>query len=99
MSGIRWGRARRDVLVGAAVVACTFVAACAAPATTLAGAQTTAASPPTSTSPSASPSPSPSAVGERAPAGFVSLSDIDPTILLDIRYDTDHNLPGRPITG
>ncbi|MGC9671356.1 M15 family metallopeptidase [Planosporangium sp. 12N6] len=37
--------------------------------------------------------------GGRAPAGFVSLSDVDRTILQDIRYDTHHNFVGRPIVG
>jgi D-alanyl-D-alanine dipeptidase len=34
-----------------------------------------------------------------APAGFVDLSDVDPTITQDIRYATDHNFVGRPIDG
>lgn len=34
-----------------------------------------------------------------APEGFVSLSDIDPTILLDIRYITAHNFIGDPLDG
>lgn len=31
------------------------------------------------------------------PKGFVYLKDIDPTILQDIRYASDHNFVGRPI--
>ena len=34
-----------------------------------------------------------------APGDFVSLSDVDPTILLDIRYITPHNFVGEPIDG
>ncbi|OKH72315.1 D-alanyl-D-alanine dipeptidase [Mycobacterium sp. SWH-M1] len=34
-----------------------------------------------------------------APADFVVLSDIDPTILHDIRYSTPHNFTGEPVTG
>ncbi|MBX7435091.1 M15 family metallopeptidase [Mycobacterium sp. Y57] len=34
-----------------------------------------------------------------APPDFVSLSDVDPTILLDIRYDTAHNFTGEPVDG
>lgn len=34
-----------------------------------------------------------------APPDFVSLTDVDPTILLDIRYDTAHNFTGSPVNG
>ncbi|MGI5237745.1 M15 family metallopeptidase [Dactylosporangium sp. CA-139066] len=60
------------------------------------------------TSPSASPagvssppaaSASPSVSSPPLPDGFVALSDVDPTILQDIRYATAHNFVGRPVTG
>jgi D-alanyl-D-alanine dipeptidase len=35
----------------------------------------------------------------RAPASFVDLKRVDPTILHDIRYDSNHNFIGRPIVG
>jgi D-alanyl-D-alanine dipeptidase len=35
----------------------------------------------------------------KAPAGIVSLHDVAPSILMDIRYDTPHNFIGRPIKG
>ncbi|MDP9793469.1 D-alanyl-D-alanine dipeptidase [Catenuloplanes nepalensis] len=35
----------------------------------------------------------------QAPAGFVNLADVDPTILHDIRYKGFHNFVGRPING
>ena len=35
----------------------------------------------------------------KAPATFVSLHQVDPTILLDIRYYTNHNFVGRRIRG
>ncbi|KUI30309.1 D-alanyl-D-alanine dipeptidase [Mycobacterium sp. IS-1496] len=34
-----------------------------------------------------------------APADFVSLGDVDPSILLDIRYVTPHNFTGAPVDG
>ena len=34
-----------------------------------------------------------------APADFVSLTDVDPSILLDIRYVTPHNFTGGPVDG
>jgi zinc D-Ala-D-Ala dipeptidase len=34
-----------------------------------------------------------------APSGFVSLRDVDRSILLDIRYFTKHNFVGRRIRG
>ena len=34
-----------------------------------------------------------------APPGFVSLHDVDPSILLDVRYFTRHNFVGRRIRG
>jgi D-alanyl-D-alanine dipeptidase len=96
-------------LLTATVVTWTLVTACAAPATTRssaartpAAASATPTTAPTPASPSASASASASAetsVGGHAPAGFVALSDVDPTILQDIRYDTDHNFVGRPIAG
>lgn len=49
--------------------------------------------------PPASSSGAAPTVDARAPEGFVDLSDVDPTILSDIRYHTDHNFVGRPIAG
>ncbi len=44
--------------------------------------------------------PAPARTGDQhAPPDFVVLSDVDPTILTDIRYATPHNFVGRPITG
>ncbi|WP_372433668.1 M15 family metallopeptidase [Micromonospora coerulea] len=63
-----------------------------------AGCQQPAPRPPTPSPPSA-PSPPPSATGPRAPADFVALSDVDPSIHTDIRYATAHNFVGRPIAG
>lgn len=34
-----------------------------------------------------------------APPDFVSLSDVDPSIVLDIRYATPHNFTGEPVDG
>src|SRR5262249_44637219 len=44
-------------------------------------------------------SPSTASVDAFAPAGFVALSDVDPSIQQDIRYATDHNFVGRRIVG
>lgn len=49
-----------------------------------------ASAPPASASPLAASPP---------PPGFVDLSDVDPTILMDIRYHTEHNFVGRRIDG
>jgi len=46
----------------------------------------------------ASPEPQLS-VDSHAPAGWVNVSTVDPTIQLDIRYATAHNFVGRPIAG
>lgn len=46
------------------------------------------------TAPSALAEPDPT-----APADFVSLSDVDPTIQYDIRYATPHNFTGDPVDG
>jgi zinc D-Ala-D-Ala dipeptidase len=55
---------------------------------------------PSSPPPSATPGPSVvPTVDSHAPPGFVSLSDVDSTILEDIRYLTDHNFVGRRIDG
>ena len=55
---------------------------------------TTARSSPATTTPSPATS-----VDSHAPPGFVDLSDVDPTIVQDIRYATPHNFVGRPIKG
>jgi D-alanyl-D-alanine dipeptidase len=54
-----------------------------------------------SPSPTASnlPTPSGTATGAHAPPGFVLLSDVDSTILTDVRYASEHNFVGRPIAG
>ncbi|NJC73114.1 M15 family metallopeptidase [Planosporangium thailandense] len=65
------------------------------PATASATASPTPTGTPT-TSPTAAPEPS---VDVHAPAGLVALSDVDPTILQDIRYATPHNFVGRPVVG
>src|SRR5918997_7190264 len=41
----------------------------------------------------------PAGAQERAPAGFVSLSDQVPSIIVEMRYLTAHNFIGRPIKG
>ena len=46
----------------------------------------------------ATPSPAVS-VDSYAPPGWVNLSAVDPTILLDVRYHGPHNFLGRPVTG
>jgi D-alanyl-D-alanine dipeptidase len=38
-------------------------------------------------------------VGNGLPDGFVYLSDVDPTIIEEMRYFGNHNFMGRPITG
>lgn len=50
-------------------------------------------------SPTPTPSPTPAPSKSPPPQGFVDLSDVDRTILLDIRYHTDHNFVGRRIEG
>jgi D-alanyl-D-alanine dipeptidase len=71
---------------------------------------TACSGPTTAPSPSESPSapasspvtPAPSTVASvdvHAPPGFVDVSDVDPTIVHDIRYYSDHNFVGRRIDG
>jgi D-alanyl-D-alanine dipeptidase len=43
--------------------------------------------------------PTASADEPTAPPDFVSLSDVEPTILLDISYITPHNFTGDPVDG
>jgi D-alanyl-D-alanine dipeptidase len=45
------------------------------------------------------PSTPPTIVDSRAPSGFVVLSDVDSSILSDIRYASPHNFVGHPIDG
>jgi zinc D-Ala-D-Ala dipeptidase len=39
------------------------------------------------------------AFGQSLPGGFVYLRDVDPTIILDIRYATSNNFVGHPLAG
>lgn len=48
--------------------------------------------------PGPTPSPTPH-IDTYAPSGWVDLSDVDPTILTDVRYHGDHNFLGRPVEG
>ena len=76
-----------------------MVAGCSSPAPSPAEGPST---PPgtASTASSAEPSPTPTlSVDTFAPPGWVSLSDVDPTILQDIRYHGEHNFLGRPVDG
>ncbi|MET7764598.1 M15 family metallopeptidase [Streptomyces sp. NPDC005355] len=47
----------------------------------------------------ASPAPAQATAEPKAPKEFVALSDVDPTILQEIRYFTPHNFTGHPIDG
>lgn len=58
--------------------------------------------PPPARGPASGPTSGPTsgaASGPALPAGFVVLTDVDPTILTDIRYAGPHNFIGRPIAG
>ena len=48
---------------------------------------------------SASPAPARAQAEPKAPKEFVALSDVDPTILQEIRYYTPHNFTGHPVDG
>ncbi|MDA3628660.1 M15 family metallopeptidase [Saccharopolyspora sp. WRP15-2] len=52
-------------------------------------------SPPATTA--SSPTPTPQV--EHAPAGFVRLRDVDPSIIEEVRYATPHNFTGDPVPG
>jgi D-alanyl-D-alanine dipeptidase len=43
--------------------------------------------------------PARAAGGPRAPKEFVALSDVDPTVIQEIRYITPHNFTGGPVDG
>lgn len=45
------------------------------------------------------PSPAQAVTEPQAPKGFVALSDVDPTIIQEMRYLTPHNFVGDPIDG
>ncbi len=85
----------------------SYVVAVSLALTGVAGCATSATDSPPSTTTSAS-SPNPSGCAPQAncetdangpPRGFVRLSDVDPTILQEMRYPTDHNFVGSPIDG
>ncbi|WP_229403436.1 M15 family metallopeptidase [Micromonospora okii] len=106
----RAGRAGRPAALAAAVSFVALLAACpdpqrpasppprsAPPPATAPAPTTPAASSPATPTPPASSAPPPGR--SRAPAGFVDVADVDPTIVTDIRYATAHNFVGRPIAG
>jgi D-alanyl-D-alanine dipeptidase len=79
-----------------------LVSAVIAVASLTIGCSTPASSPSTTPAPTTSPTPPPTPLtpaGSQAPGDFVVLSDVDPTILHDIRYAADHNFVGRPVVG
>ncbi|MEU8261750.1 M15 family metallopeptidase [Micromonospora sp. NPDC048999] len=80
-----------------AVAAVAFTVGCQRPAPSPSPSPPPA--PSATPSPSAQPSPSVTPTGPRAPADFVNITDVDPSIRTDIRYATAHNFVGRPITG
>nr|BFE57453.1 M15 family metallopeptidase [Dactylosporangium thailandense] len=88
-----------------ALMAGLLLAACggpAQPAPPSSASATARAAGPSSPSPASSPAGSPSASSASSaplPPGFVSVTDVDDSILLDIRYATAHNFVGRPVTG
>ncbi|WP_432972655.1 M15 family metallopeptidase [Dactylosporangium sp. CA-233914] len=82
-----------------AVMACLLLAACGGPARSAPPPSASATAPAAAGSSSPVPAPSPSASLAPLPAGFVTLSDVDSSILSDIRYATPHNFVGRPVTG
>ncbi|MEU9793602.1 M15 family metallopeptidase [Streptomyces sparsogenes] len=45
------------------------------------------------------PAPAQARAEPKAPKEFVALSDVDPTILQEIRYYTPHNFTGHPVDG
>lgn len=75
----------------AAAVLAVLVAALAA------GCQRPAPRP--SPTPASTPAPSATPAGPRAPADFVDLATVDPSIRSDLRYATAHNFVGRPVAG
>jgi D-alanyl-D-alanine dipeptidase len=75
------------------------VAGCGSPSTP--PIPTTTGAPPTATvttEPTDPPTPTVS-VDSYAPPGWVDLSAVDPTILVEIRYHGAHNFLGRPVAG
>src|SRR5688572_23615633 len=79
------------------LAACLALAGCATPAAqpgALAKAVESTPEPP------GVATPSPSGAGtELAPQGWVELADVDPTILVELRYHGSHNFVGRPVAG
>ncbi|WP_433061012.1 M15 family metallopeptidase [Dactylosporangium sp. CS-033363] len=79
------------------VLTCLLLAACGTPAPTATPPPPTQSAP---EKPAQGESPKPSEPPkQQLPAGFVDLSDVDASILSDIRYATPHNFVGRPVTG
>jgi D-alanyl-D-alanine dipeptidase len=62
-------------------------------------APTSAPAPRPEPAPTSASAPSATPTGQRAPADFVDLAAVDPSIRTDIRYATPHNFVGRPVTG
>ena len=85
-----------------AAVACALLAACGGPPAPAPPVLPSApASPGASASGGTAPSPSPSAEPSHPPLpdGWVALSDVDPTVIQDMRYATPHNFVGRVVDG
>ncbi|MGC4808274.1 M15 family metallopeptidase [Micromonospora sp. DT233] len=106
-------RHRGGIVVAPLVGAVLLLTGCpqgerSAPATSTAAPTTSGVAPATPAVPTTSAAASAPASGRssaptpersRAPADFVALPDVDPTIVTDARYATAHNFVGRPIAG
>jgi D-alanyl-D-alanine dipeptidase len=77
-----------------------LLTACTQPSPQPPGAAASSQPPPGTSAPPPPPSPSPAvSVDAYAPTGFVDLADVDPTVIQEIRYHSDHNFVGRRIDG
>jgi D-alanyl-D-alanine dipeptidase len=102
VGGQLWRRLAIGVLgvfLAGGLAACSAAAVSAAPSSPAAVPSTVA---PTTVAPTPTLTPTPSREPRPdilAPAGIVALSDVDPTILQDMRYATNHNFEGRVVHG
>ncbi|GAA2349175.1 M15 family metallopeptidase [Dactylosporangium salmoneum] len=79
-------------------LACALLAACGTTRVPASSSPSVSPSASSALSPSPSPSLSPSP-SVKLPDGFVALSDVDSSILEDVRYATPHNFVGRVVNG
>lgn len=101
LRGLPWRRLRAGGALLAAVALAATAPASASASTSASASASAPASPdrPAKSAAAGARSAAAGSSGPKAPKQFVALSDVDPTIIQEMRYPTPHNFTGAPVDG